>query len=265
MIQDKAQSAANGSALCKGCNAVLDHLARSLRASRQAPAPARGVAALAKGAAIAREPRLALERLPTRYILNRQMAGVLVLLVLALAAVATQAEEDPYRSVRERLQTCISCHGENGASNNPDYPVLAGQQFYYLYVQLKDYKSGLRDNAVMGPVSSGLEKADMKLLAKYFSEQSWPAHEYEATPAQRAEAQASITAGQCVACHLSGFEGDSRVPRASGQHPRYLEQTMLDFKTRARNNSPSKSSLMASMSEEEIASVAAYLGALRPD
>ncbi len=29
-------------------------------------------------------------------------------------------------------------------------PILAGQEFYYLYVQLKDFKSGLRKNAVMG-------------------------------------------------------------------------------------------------------------------
>lgn len=190
-------------------------------------------------------------------------AGLLLLVFVLLACAATNAAAQGY--VEETLPTCFGCHGTNGVSEQAQYPILAGQEFYYLYVQLKDYKSGLRDNPIMGPISSGLEKADMKLLAKYFSEQHWPAHAYEATAAQRVEAQASITAGQCVACHLSGFEGDSRVPRASGQHPRYLEQTMLNFKSRARNNSPSKSSLMASMSEEEIASVAAYLGALGAD
>jgi len=48
MIQVKAQAAGNGSALSKVCNAGLDHLGRSLRASRKAPA--RGVATLGKGA-----------------------------------------------------------------------------------------------------------------------------------------------------------------------------------------------------------------------
>jgi len=46
MIQDKAQSAENGRVLFKGCNAVLDHLACSLRASREAVV--RGVTPLGK-------------------------------------------------------------------------------------------------------------------------------------------------------------------------------------------------------------------------
>ncbi len=38
MIQDKAQSEENGRVLFEGCNAVLDHLVGSLRASREAVA-----------------------------------------------------------------------------------------------------------------------------------------------------------------------------------------------------------------------------------
>jgi len=48
MIQDKAQSAGNGMYLCKDCNAVLDHLGSSLRASREAVV--RGVAPPGKDA-----------------------------------------------------------------------------------------------------------------------------------------------------------------------------------------------------------------------
>ncbi len=51
MIQDKAQSAGNGRVLFKGCNAVLDHLDSSLRASREAVV--RGVAPPGKGAPLA--------------------------------------------------------------------------------------------------------------------------------------------------------------------------------------------------------------------
>ena len=47
ITQDKAQSAGNGQVLFKGCNAVLDYLGSSLRASREALA--RGVAPLGKG------------------------------------------------------------------------------------------------------------------------------------------------------------------------------------------------------------------------
>jgi hypothetical protein len=47
MIQDKAQSAENGRVLFKDCNAELDHLGGSLRASREAVVC--GVAPLGKG------------------------------------------------------------------------------------------------------------------------------------------------------------------------------------------------------------------------
>jgi len=48
MIQDKAQPAGNGWVLFKGCNADVDHLDCSLRASREAVV--RGVAPLGKDA-----------------------------------------------------------------------------------------------------------------------------------------------------------------------------------------------------------------------
>ena len=47
MIQDEAQSAENGRVLFKDCNAELDYLGGSLRASREAVV--RGVAPLGKG------------------------------------------------------------------------------------------------------------------------------------------------------------------------------------------------------------------------
>ena len=39
----------------------------------------------------------------------------------------------------------------------PSNPILAGQEFYYLYVQLKDFKSGLRKSAIMGPIVQALQ------------------------------------------------------------------------------------------------------------
>ena len=64
MIRDKAQSAENGQVLVKGCNAALDHLGGSLRASRDAVV--RGVAPLGKDLAISGEARLAANCVTTR-------------------------------------------------------------------------------------------------------------------------------------------------------------------------------------------------------
>lgn len=172
---------------------------------------------------------------------------------------ASAGPADEYADIRDRLQTCVACHGEKGASEIPANPILAGQEFYYLYVQLKDIKSGLRDSPVMAPMVAGIEKDELKRIADYFSKQSWPAVDYIADGEDIITAQKAITAGQCVACHLGSFSGNSRVPRLAGQHTEYLENTMLDFKHKVRLNSPSKGALFASYSEQDIKSLARYL------
>jgi cytochrome c553 len=164
-----------------------------------------------------------------------------------------------YEPVLEELKQCITCHGANGVTLQPSFPILSGQHFYYLYVQLKDFKSGLRKSDIMSPISAPLAKSQMKLLAKFFSEQDWPAIDFRADAATEARGESATGAGQCVQCHLGGYEGDSRIPRLAGQHPEYLLKTMSDFKNKRRMNSPAKSSLMVSYSEDDIKAMSEYL------
>ena len=187
----------------------------------------------------------------------------LLLITITLFSNDVLSEEDKYASIRETLQTCFVCHGVNGASKLYNYPILAGQQFYYLYVQLKDFKSGLRENAVMLPLVENMGKEDMKLFAEFFSEQQWPNIVYRVNAQQEAAGQKVVNAGQCVACHLGAFNGNSRVPRLANQHVEYLIQTMLDFKNKVRNNTQPMNALFATFSEEDIKAVAVYLGGFK--
>jgi cytochrome c553 len=179
-------------------------------------------------------------------------------LFLSLRPVAAEADE--YAAIREKLDICAECHGEKGASSNPDFPILAGQHLYYLYVQLKDFKSGFRKNEIMSPFAGKLEKEDMLSLAKYFSEQKWPRIGFSAEKAKAAKGEKATVAGQCVQCHLGGYEGNSRIPRLAGQYPKYLNKTMIDFKNKVRANSPAKSSLMVSYDDADIEAMSDFLG-----
>ena len=181
-----------------------------------------------------------------------------VLALIVLAALPTAADE--YNAISEKLELCAGCHGEKGASSNPEYPILAGQHLYYLYVQLKDFKSGFRKSEIMSPLAAELEKADMLSMAKYFSEQKWPGIGFRADPAMAAKGEKAASAGQCVQCHLGGYEGNSRIPRLAGQHPKYLKKTMIDFKNKVRTNSPAKSSLMVSYDDADIGAMSDFLG-----
>jgi len=162
----------------------------------------------------------------------------------------------------ETLALCADCHGEAGVPTATEIPVLWGQEFYYLYVQLKDFKAGRRANEIMSGIVADLDKATMQALAQHFSEQTWPNIGYRAPADEEGKALAALGAGQCVQCHLGGYEGNSRNPRLAGQQADYLERTMLEFKNKVRLNSPAKGSLLASYGDDEIAAMARYLAGL---
>jgi len=177
--------------------------------------------------------------------------------LLTLTGYSHAQEQD----IEQTIATCQSCHGANGVPVSADIPVLEGQEYYYLYVQLKDYKSGLRANPIMSEMVKNLSKDDMKALAQYFSEKPWPKVANELDDGKAGKGSSALTAGQCSQCH-STYQGDSRVPRLAGQQVAYLLQTMQDFKNKVRKNSPAKGSLMDSFSEEELEAMAHHLAGL---
>ncbi len=160
-----------------------------------------------------------------------------------------------------KADLCTKCHGANGLPTRAEIPIIWGQEFYYLYVQLKDYKAGRRQNTEMNDIVKSLSKQDMRELAQYFAGKAWPSTRFVADAADVARGETATAAGVCVQCHLGGYEGNSRVPRLAGQQVGYLQRTMLDFKGKTRMNSPSKASLLKSFADEDITAMARYLGA----
>ncbi len=161
--------------------------------------------------------------------------------------------------IGETAKLCTACHGEAGQPSEADMPVIWGQQFYYLYVQLKDYKAGRRQNEIMSSIVADLGREELKALAQHFSGQSWPPNGFRATEEEMADAERAATSGMCVQCHLGGYEGNSGVPRLAGQQVDYLERTMLEFRDRVRLNSKAKVSLFATYDDADIQAMARYL------
>ncbi len=164
------------------------------------------------------------------------------------------------QSVEEKVQLCAACHGENGVPQQMTTPVIWGQNLGYLYLQLRDYKSGARKDDIMTPIAQTLERDDMMALAKYFSEKKWPDLRQPRAPRTVAErALRANTAIGCTGCHQGEYQGEGTQPRLAGQTKEYLLQSMLDFRTRKRGNNPGMSDLMLAISEEDIAACAEYL------
>jgi len=188
---------------------------------------------------------------------GRRVVFALMLCIVPFASAPVCAED-----LEAKLALCTGCHGADGLPIDPSIPIIAGQEFYYLYVQLKDYKAARRENPTMSGIVAQMERSQMKALAQHFSEQKWPDVQAAVDDATVNMAQQAATAGQCVQCHLGGYEGNSRVPRLAGQQAAYLERTMLDFKNKVRLNSPAKGSLMKAYADEDVAAMAKFLSAL---
>lgn len=99
------------------------------------------------------------------------MKTPLFILAAALATSLPVHAKGDYEAGKTKSASCAACHGADGVSTVPSFPMLAGQHRDYLYHAIKDYKSGKRNNPVMAEQVKALSDADMQDLAMYFSKQ----------------------------------------------------------------------------------------------
>jgi cytochrome c553 len=184
-----------------------------------------------------------------------------VALALALAATSALAQDDA--AVRLKAQTCVACHGPNGNSENPSFPVLAGQTWRYIYLQLKDFKEGRRADPSMSPIAADLSRDDMIALGNFFAAQKPLPIKFHAEAA-RVEAGRKISdAVLCPMCHLGGFVGQNEIPRVAGQYPEYIQKQLRDFKARRRtNDAGNMTSVAGTLSDDDIVSLSHYIANL---
>jgi len=84
-------------------------------------------------------------------------------------------QEPVRRNVRTPLTTtewiarCERCHGMNGNSTDPRFPMLAGQDPTYLRNALQSYAGKVRGNSTMHAMASPLSAVDIEQIVNYYS------------------------------------------------------------------------------------------------
>jgi cytochrome c553 len=189
-----------------------------------------------------------------------------VLVALCVTSVAyAQAPPPPSKgaSIAEKVDVCTTCHGPNGNSASPQYPVLAGQNARYLYLQLKDFKEGRRHDVQMDPMAASLERDDMLALADYFSKQKQAPSGFKADSAKVALGKKKTDEVLCPMCHLGEFAGQNEIPRVAGQKYEYVKKQLSDFKAKRRtNDAGNMTSVAATLSDADIDNLAQYIANL---
>lgn len=204
-----------------------------------------------------------------------------ILMSLAPMSFAAQdghlpAKGDP-EAGKAKSVACAACHGQDGnKSLQPEYPKLGGQHAGYLAVQLQQFKSGVRANAIMAGQTMALSEQDMLDLAAFFATQP---HTLHGTPEGAIEpGQVIYRAGiaekgvpACIACHGPTGSGNplADYPVINGQHPAYTIKQLQDYKSGARiggdeptTNQRIMQDIAKKLTEAEMQALADYVAGL---
>ena len=164
---------------------------------------------------------------------------------------------------RKKAQYCSGCHGPDGNSELTDYPILAGQSWRYIYIELRDFKEGRRSDPQMSPMAATLSQEDMIALGNFFAAQKPAPIKFQADGAKVEAGRKTSDAVLCPMCHLGGFVGQNEIPRVAGQYPQYVKKQLQDFKARRRTNDASNmTSVAATLSDTDIENLSQYIANL---
>ena len=93
-----------------------------------------------------------------------------IFITLAIAmGISNTTLADNIAAGKAKAASCAGCHGAVGISNNPSWPNLAGQQKAYLAKQMRDFRSGKRQDALMTPMAKPLTDKEIANLAAYYN------------------------------------------------------------------------------------------------
>jgi cytochrome c553 len=97
-----------------------------------------------------------------------KLTKIFITLAIAMGISNTTLADD-IAAGKAKAASCAGCHGAVGISNNPSWPNLAGQQKAYLAKQMRDFRSGKRQDALMTPMAKPLTDKEIANLAAYYN------------------------------------------------------------------------------------------------
>ncbi len=146
----------------------------------------------------------------------------------------------------QRLLACTGCHGKDGrAASDGYYPRIAGKPAGYLFRQLRAFRDGQRQYALMGTLLAPLNDAYLRDIAAHFASLDLP---YAAPQPAQADA-ATLRRGQtlalqgdaardipaCQSCHGETLAGAGQdVPGLLGLPVDYLNAQLGAWRTGVR-------------------------------
>jgi cytochrome c553 len=146
----------------------------------------------------------------------------------------TGASAEPPESIREIVQTCASCHGQDGVSAIENTPSLAAQPDIFIQYQLVFIRDGQRKVEVMQEFAKKLTDQNIRELGAYYASLPPPPAQPTAGKVDDKTVTALVEPRHCDSCHKPDFSGQGESARLAGQRPEYLAKALSDFRSGAR-------------------------------
>ncbi|GAA6136158.1 c-type cytochrome [Oceaniserpentilla sp. 4NH20-0058] len=198
------------------------------------------------------------------------MKNLAIGLMLSLGLVAG-ADAGDAQAGKKLAAPCAACHGQDGNSAAASFPKIAGLGEKYILKQLKDFKSGDRDNAIMKGQVAALNETQMADLAAFFAGNKRTvgyAAEDKVALGEKIYRAGNTATGvpACLACHGPDGSGIDAAgfPGLGGQHADYIKAQLVLFQEDKRENDASKvmRDIAGRMSNKEVDAVSAYIQGL---
>jgi sulfide dehydrogenase cytochrome subunit len=193
------------------------------------------------------------------------------LLGWSLSAVAFAVEVTPL------IESCFSCHGKNGNSDDPEIPNIASYSEDYLGTTMKRYqkkerpcveteiRSGSKkgEKTDMCKIAAGLSKDDIEQIGMFFVEQTFTRtpQTFDAALAKQGK---KIHNKRCYTCHAeAGSVPSDHAGILAGQKMSYLKQQLKYFKEGKRPMNKKMKPKLEALEDGEIEAVINFYGSLK--
>jgi len=139
------------------------------------------------------------------------------------------------RTLKDRLQACGACHGEDGNSTREKIPSLAGQPEFFLLNQIILMREGVRRVEQMDGLTKDLKDEEIQAIASHYAGLPPKASDEKVEPELVARGRKLSERLRCASCHLPTLVGQEQMPRLARQRIDYMVEAMKAFRDDRRS------------------------------
>lgn len=204
---------------------------------------------------------------------NKVISSLCMVIALTVTATSNVLAAD----VAKLVEPCADCHGKDGASTEPEIPIIGGYSAGYIIDTMVAFKGEERpceeteipagskkgERADMCTIAKNLSESDIEVMAEYFANKPFVRAKQDFDP-EKAKAGEKLQEGSCKKCHEDGGSSpDDDAGIMAGQWSPYLRKQFKDYTSGARPMTKKMKKKFEKLTEEEKENLIHYFASFQ--